>query len=188
MSMVVHKARLYYLKNRYTILLSSVAFVLLTSLFLQIILLRQALDQSKDNENTLKGISCILLIRPEVRTQEKINACIDKNSGAKPGGRGFKFDPPDTSDTENEGTQVENKEPDNSNIIVLPAPISPQPPIVVEEESPPIINIPEPPKIPNPVPDIPIVKEIETRLSPITGELQCRVKGTLAWTQGSNCK
>jgi hypothetical protein len=175
--MVIHRARLYYLKNRYTILLTGMAFILLTSLFLQILLLQKSLYQSKDNENTLKGISCILLIQPQDRTQEKINKCIDRNSGAKPEGQGFKFNPPDL-DSE---TDKESQKTTPNNVIALPESITPSSPIIIREKP-----KPQPEETLDPV--APIIREIETRLSPITGALQCRIVGTSIWQEGNNCK
>lgn len=178
----MHKARLYYLKNRYTILLTLVAFVLLTTLSLQVILLRQALHQSEDNEDTLKGISCILLIKPEVRTQEKINACIDANSGTKPEDQGFKFNPPETSD---ETEEIQNQKPvTSSNKIAIPSPISPRKPILIVEKSP----QPSPTKPPIENPIKPVVQEVETRLHPITGILQCKAKADTYWKSGEICE
>jgi outer membrane biosynthesis protein TonB len=177
--MIAHKARLYYLKNRYTILLTFVAFILLTTLFLQVILLRQALHQSEDNEDTLKGISCILLIKPDERTQEKINACIDANSGTKPEDQGFKFNPnkPDGDDDPEETKPIVN-----NNEVVLPAPLPSEQPIIVDKPS----NPPKEDDQESPIQ--PIVREIETKVNDITGELQCRVVGETFWREGNNCK
>lgn len=77
---MIHQARLYLLRRRNDIIL----FVGMTTMITTLILVFSALvllhRQSNNNERILKGLSCILLILPENRTQAKVQSCIRVNN------------------------------------------------------------------------------------------------------------
>lgn len=76
---MLHKARLFYLRNRITLGFTILSFVMLTMLFMQIMLVSATLKQSQRNEEILKGLSCILLIMPEDRNVSNVKECVIRN-------------------------------------------------------------------------------------------------------------
>lgn len=77
---MIHRVKLYLLQKRNDILL----FVGMTSILTTLVLVFASLvllhKQSSRNEQILKGLSCILLIMPQDRTQEKVSNCIKLNN------------------------------------------------------------------------------------------------------------
>lgn len=86
---MIHKLKVYLLSRRNTILLFVGMTTIITTLVLVFASLVHLHNQSKQNERILKGLSCILLILPENRTQEKVSECIKVNDRA---GESFLFE------------------------------------------------------------------------------------------------
>lgn len=78
--MKLHKLRLAWLRNRNNVLTLIASTAILTIVILQGILLASIYNQSERNEQVLKGLSCISLIKVENRTEENVQECIDKNT------------------------------------------------------------------------------------------------------------
>ena len=79
--MSLHKMKLLFLRNRFDLISLTVATSLLVILILQAFILTATYKQSKDNERILKGLSCILLIKPDDRTTTNIAECVKINHG-----------------------------------------------------------------------------------------------------------
>lgn len=75
-----HKFRLSILRNRFFIIFTLGAFVFLTFMLIMIMTLFAVQKQSERNEEILKSLSCILLILPEDRNEQKVVACVNGNS------------------------------------------------------------------------------------------------------------
>lgn len=85
--MALHKLRLYLLKRKNNFIFFSMALGMFTTLFVGMYLLVSTQTQGAEirksqeqNRQLLKGLSCILLILPEERSQEKIENCIRINT------------------------------------------------------------------------------------------------------------
>lgn len=80
---MIHKIHLYFLKKWLDFMLFIGMTALITTLILVFASLVQIHRQSARNEQILKGLSCILLILPEQRTQEKVSNCIKFNGSGE---------------------------------------------------------------------------------------------------------
>lgn len=78
----MHNLRLFVLRNRFNILTSILAAAVASIIILQFVILIYI-------ANSLRGLTCVLLILPEVRTVDSVSQCIDDN-----GGRNFNFSAP----------------------------------------------------------------------------------------------
>lgn len=85
--MALHKFRLYFTKRKNNIIFFVAALSVFTTLFVGMYLLVSTQAQSTEirktqdqNRQLLKGLSCILLILPEERNQQKIEDCIRINT------------------------------------------------------------------------------------------------------------
>lgn len=76
---MIHQVKIYFLKKRLELLLFVAMTAIFTTLILVFVALLQIQKQSMRNEHVLKGLSCILLILPENRTQAKVQDCIKLN-------------------------------------------------------------------------------------------------------------
>lgn len=173
--MTVHKLRLFWLRNRLVILFAVVGFILITSLYTQIFLVQKALEQSRQNEDAIRGLSCISLIPQGERTLENVRICIDSNRSSDDD-ESFDF-----NQSPNENDQQPAAQNFTVDVIEVPAP---PPSIVVKDvpkPSPP--NHPTPPSQPEPV--VPsVLREVEKRINPATDLLECRIVGTILWKVG----
>lgn len=77
--MILHRTRVWLLKNRNNIVFYIGSVTILSTLLVSLFTLSEIYKQAERNEQILKGLSCILLIPPEERTKEKIVICINKN-------------------------------------------------------------------------------------------------------------
>lgn len=90
--MKVHQIYLAWLRNRSNILLLIGTTAFLTVIILQGVMLANIYQQSKRNEEILKGLSCILLIQPADRNKDNVTACVRNN---ETGISNFLFSSPD---------------------------------------------------------------------------------------------
>lgn len=85
--MALHKLKLYFIAHKASIIFFTMALGMFTTLFVGMYLLVATQAQGAEirknqeqNQQILKGLSCILLILPENRTQQKIENCIEINA------------------------------------------------------------------------------------------------------------
>lgn len=128
------------------------------------ILINQLKDIANRIEETQKGSTCILLIKPEDRTRQNVTDCVDNNR-TKDEDKDFQFksdsDPPVST---------------NSSVKVKVPPT--KQPIVVVKPSEPVDSSP----LPSVTKPKPVVEtKLEVRLSPVTGLKEYRVVGDRFW-------
>lgn len=78
-----HQIKLFFFKNGMLVLACSIMFFLIAILALVAMLVNASLKQSQQNQDTLKGISCILLITPDKRTKQNVSDCVEGNTKTK---------------------------------------------------------------------------------------------------------
>lgn len=76
-----HNLQLSWLRNRWNILAFIAIVILVISLIVGLVALEKVEQTSQENEDSLKGITCILLIVPENRNPDNVTECIRINSG-----------------------------------------------------------------------------------------------------------
>lgn len=77
---MTHKLKIYFLQHRISVLMFVAMTTIIATLALVFAALIQINRQSEYNQQILKGLSCILLILPEERTEDKVRDCIKVNS------------------------------------------------------------------------------------------------------------
>lgn len=176
--MRLHQIKLYFIQRRASIIFFIMALGMFTTLIVGSYLLVQTRKAQIQNQQILKGLSCILLIKPEDRTEEKIVNCIENNKQPDEPDSGFKFDASTDRNT--------NKNSSVPKPVVIPPPFP-----VIQTISPPESQS-TPPSKPNispsiSEPDQPTVsatkKELEYRVNAL-GQTECRVIGTTLWIVG----
>lgn len=88
--MALHRLKLYFISRKNSIIFFLTVLGMFTALFVGIYLLIATQAHSieirknqEQNRQLLKGLSCILLILPEDRSQDKIRECIEINSDSE---------------------------------------------------------------------------------------------------------
>lgn len=157
----MHKAHLFMLRNRNNIVFFIVMVLLVATLVSNLIILRHANEQADRMEQTLKGLSCVSLIKQESRTIENITNCIDKN--APKSKEKFQFNP----------------QSNNSKDSTVHASVT-QPKVLQSVTTAPVVK---PIKVSDmePVPIPKVELGAETRIGPISKMLEWRVVGEITW-------
>lgn len=91
--LVWHKFKLTILRNYRDIVFTVTSMLIIATFLVVVISLEKILEQSAQNERLLKPLACILLIKPEIRTEQDIRNCIRDNGG----NLNFEFKPPQDS-------------------------------------------------------------------------------------------
>lgn len=177
--MRLHKIRIYFIQRRANIIFFLMALGMFTTLIVGTYLLIETRKTQLQNQQILKGLSCVLLIKPEERTAAKITNCIENNT-QKNEDRGFEFN---TNNTKKESDE-------SSRVITGPKELSIYNPIIptLPKNSP----SPAPTARPSAGTSVEVIpekeREIETRIN-ANGELECRVisNNDTGWQLG-DCK
>lgn len=170
--MNVHKLRITWYRYRWNVAVVFASFILMTTLMLQVIMIREVLQQSRRNEEILQGLACILLTRQEDRTRELIARCIEDNR--TPADPPFKFNnieslntSPTTSNSRGGSSLSVTSKPQKQTIV--PSPVIKAAPAV---EAKPLV--PTAPSV------APVALEVEEKVNEL-GQKLWRYKGELLW-------
>lgn len=90
--MIWHKFKLFMLRAQTTVFLAIMTIFSVAAFILLVTILSKMYDQSRRNEQTLKSLSCILLILPENRNKDNIAKCVELNTGRSTLNSGFLFE------------------------------------------------------------------------------------------------
>lgn len=132
----VHRTKLGMIRNRLLIIYGAFLFLWVFSFVMGFLILNRIEGLQQEIKEAQKGNTCILLIKPEERTKQKIVNCIDNNKNDN--GVKFDFKEPDQDTsfkTEPEPNNLQLQQP----LQIQQSPVyQPLPSVEVPEETPPI--------------------------------------------------